>query len=254
MTVVLARLSAPPSPLSRLDPRWKLLALVPAAAAVLFLRGLFACLVAFVAALALAALGRLPWRPLLARLGAAALLVALLAAFLPFMAAGHGPGWDLGPVRVWQYGLMAAARLLLKAVTVLALLLVLGATSRPAELFRAAHALRFPGLFLQLLQLSYRYLYLLLDELRRLRVALRVRGYRNRMRLHSYRTAGHVVGTLLVRSSERAERVGHAMRCRGFDGCFRALYEPRTGPADVFFFALVVGGSAGLLAWDLWQR
>jgi cobalt/nickel transport system permease protein len=57
-----------------------------------------------------------------------------------------------------------------------------------------------------------------------------------------------------VRSSERAERVGQAMRCRGFDGRFRALHEPRTEPADVLFFALVVGGAAGLLAWDLWQR
>ena len=90
---------------------------------------------------------------------------------------------------------------------------------------KAAHALRVPGLLVQLALLSYRYLFVLGDELARLRVALRVRGYRHRANWHSYRTVGHVAGTLLVRGYERAERVGQAMRCRGFDGRFRSLTE-----------------------------
>src|SRR5262249_325713 len=102
--------------------------------------------------------------------------------------------------------------------------------------------------------LTYRYLFLLADELGRLRTALRVRGYRNRPNLHSYRTVGHVAGTLLVRSYERAERVGQAMRCRGFDGRFRSLAAARTRATDVIFFAVVAGGTAGLLTWDLLQQ
>src|SRR5437868_4244073 len=83
------------------------------------------------------------------------------------------------------------------------------------------------------LVLTYRYTFLLAEELGRLRIALRVRGYRNRANLHSYRTIGHVAGTLLVRSHERAERVGQAMRCRGFDGRFRSLTAFRTRWPDV---------------------
>ena len=41
------------------------------------------------------------------------------------------------------------------------------------------------GLLVQLTLLSYRYLFLLADELGRLRIALRVRGYRNRVAAHS---------------------------------------------------------------------
>ena len=67
-------------------------------------------------------------------------------------------------------------------------------------------------------------------------MALRVRGYRNRANLHSYRTIGAVTGALLVRGWERGERVGHAMRCRGFDGRFRSLSEFRTTAADVLMF------------------
>jgi cobalt/nickel transport system permease protein len=102
--------------------------------------------------------------------------------------------------------------------------------------------------------MSYRYLFVLADELARLRIALRVRGYRNRANRHSYRTAGHVAGTLLVRGYERAERVGQAMRCRGFDGQFRSLTAFHTRPADVLAFLVVTAGAAALCAWDWLPR
>jgi cobalt/nickel transport system permease protein len=119
---------------------------------------------------------------------------------------------------------------------------------------KAAHALRVPGLVVQLTLLTYRYVHVVADELVRLRVALRARGFRSRADGHTYRTLGNVTGTLLVRSHERAERVGHAMRCRGFDGRFRSLTEFRTAAADVAFFVVAVGCAAGLLAWDVFQR
>jgi len=111
-----------------------------------------------------------------------------------------------------------------------------------------------PGLLVQLALLSYRYLFVLAEELSRLRVALRVRAFRSRVSAHSYRTIGHVAGALLVRGYERAERVGQAMRCRGFAGRFHSLAEFRTTATDVAAFALVVGCAAALLAWDvLWR-
>jgi cobalt/nickel transport system permease protein len=78
-----------------------------------------------------------------------------------------------------------------------------------------------------------------------------VRGFRNRPSLRSYRTVGHVAGTLLVRSSEQAERVAQAMRCRGFDGRFRSLTEFRTTAADGILFLLVVVVAGGLVFWDM---
>jgi cobalt/nickel transport system permease protein len=118
-----------------------------------------------------------------------------------------------------------ALRLLAKAAAILTLMLVLLATAPLEATFKAAHALRVPGLLVQLAMLTMRYTFLFGTELTRMRVALRVRGYRSRVARHSYRTIGHVAGTLLVRGYERAERVGQAMRCRGFDGRFRSLTE-----------------------------
>src|SRR5204863_7888250 len=96
------------------------------------------------------------------------------------------------------------------------------------------------------------YVFVLMDELVRLRVAVRVRGYRARVNRHSYLTVGHVAGTLLVRGFERSERVGQAMRCRGFDGRFRSLTAFRTTAADVLTFLLVLAGSAGVVLLDYW--
>ena len=98
--------------------------------------------------------------------------------------------------------------------------------------------------------LAYRYAFLLADELRRLRVALRVRGFTPRADRHGYRTVGHALGAVLVRGSDRADRVADAMRCRGFDGRFHTLTAFRTTAADAAACAAVVLVITGLVAWD----
>ncbi len=236
--------------LSRLDPRWRLASLLIFAAIAATLHTLRVAAVALIASLLLALLARLPPRWFLQRLGAAALFFSLFALPLPWLLGGDGPSWSWGAIRLSWHGVEAALLLTAKAITLVTLLLTAQATAPLETTLKAAHALRIPGLLVQLGLLTYRYVFVLADELRRLRIALRVRGYRNRVRCHSYRTAGHVAGTLLVRGYERAERVGQAMRCRGFDGQFRSLTAFATRPADVVTFLLLVASAAALAVWD----
>jgi cobalt/nickel transport system permease protein len=254
MTLALHSLPQPDSLLSRLDPRWKLAALAVATLSVALLHTLPAVLLASAGALLLVALARLPLRWYFSRLGALASLLLVFVVLVPFMLHNGGPSLSLGPVRVSWYGLRVALLLCLKALALITLVLV-GLTTAPLDAtLKAAHALRVPGLLVQLAMLSHRYLFVLGAELARLRTALRVRGFRNRASRHCYRTVGHVAGTLLVRGYERAERVGQAMRCRGFDGHFRSLAEFRTSRADRLFFSLLVGGAAALLLLDFLIR
>jgi cobalt/nickel transport system permease protein len=242
------------SPLGRLDPRWKLTALLPAACVAALLQTPAPVLAAAAATAVLVFLAGLPPRWLLLRLGFIGLVLAFFVGWLPFVYPETGRRWDLGWISVSPAGTALAVTLLLKALTLVTLMLALLATAPLHDTFKAAHALRLPGLFVHVVLLSYRFVFLLADEFARLRIALRVRGYRNRARGHSYRTIGRVLGTLLVRSHDRAERVGQAMRCRGFDGCFRSLHEFRTRPADVLWFAAIAGGAAALAAWDFLER
>jgi cobalt/nickel transport system permease protein len=250
MTLALSALPCPDSPLRRVDPRWKLAGLVLLTLISACLRHLAPAVVALIITLLLAALGRLPPRWFLTRLGAAALFLCPFVISLPFLVRGRDAVLSFGPLAV-PYGLGVALLLALKALAVVALMLVLLATAPLDANLKAAHSLRIPGLLVQLGLLTYRYLFVLSSEMRRLRVALRVRGYRNRATRHSYRTVGHVAGTLLVRGVERAERVGQAMRCRGFDGRFRSLTPFATRRRDVAVFVLLAGAAAGLLTWDL---
>lgn len=248
--------STPPrtdSPLSRLDPRWKLAAFTLVALAATLLCTLPATLLAFAGALLLVILARLPPRWVLSRLGGLALALAVFLVPLPFLLDRDGPAWDWGIVRLSLRGATAAGLIAAKALTVVTLMLVLLATAPLDATLKAARSLHVPGVLVQLALMSYRYLFLLADELSRLRIALRVRGYRNRPTRHSYRTVGHVAGTLLVRGYERAERVGHAMRCRGFDGEFRTLTSFHTTSADVVAFLILLAAAAGVCWLDqLW--
>jgi cobalt/nickel transport system permease protein len=252
MTITFDPLPCPDSPLRRLDPRWKLAALLLGTALVAAVRTLPPAGAALLGALVLAAVARLPWRWYLRRAAAVGLFVALFTVPLPFLL--DGPGWQVGPLAVSWHGLGVALFVAGKALTVLTLMLVLLASAPLEDTLKAAHALRVPGLLVQLAVLTYRYIFVLAGELATLRVALRVRGYRNRADRHSYRTVGHVAGALLVRGYERAERVGQAMRCRGFTGRFHSLTRFRTTAADVAAFTLIVGCAGALLAWDVLRR
>ncbi len=242
--------SSDPTFIHKLDPRWKLAAFLLAILAAALLRNLPPAVAGLLASVVLASVSRLQLRPFLTRLGMLILFLAFFAVPLPFLTHDDGPAWMVGSVRVSQHGVWMALLLVCKAVTIFTLVSVLLAGSPHDALLKAAHSLRVPGLLVQLSALTLRYVFVLSSELSRVRVALRVRGYRNRMTRHSYRTIGHVAGTLLVRGSERAERVGQAMRCRGFDGRFRSLSEFRTRGVDVAFFAVMVGGAVGLFVWD----
>jgi cobalt/nickel transport system permease protein len=239
-----------PSCVQRLDPRWKLAGLLLGALAALNLHTCAPALAALAGTLLLVALARLPIGWYARRLAASLVMFALFLAWLPFVVQEGHETREIGLVTLSLTGLERLSVLSAKIASMISLMLVLLATTPLPSIFKAARALWVPRLLVLLMLLSYRYVFLLMEEFARLRTALRVRGFRNRADLHSYRTIGQVAGTLLVRSHERSERVGQAMRCRGFDGEFRALDDFRTAWPDPLAFMLIVGYAVGLLAWD----
>lgn len=243
-------LDVPDSPLARWDARWKLAAFVIAAFAAAALTQLAPSLVALALGLLLLTLTRVPGRWLRGRLALFAFAALPFLLVLPFTLDPGGPGWDLGPVRISQRGVEVGAAVFARCLAVGCFALVLLGTAPPHHTLAAAHKLKVPGLLVLLAGLAYRYTFLLGSELRQIRVALRTRGFRMRANRHGYRTTGHVVGAVLVRGSDRAERVAEAMRCRGFDGTFHSTTAFRTTAADIISFAAVAAVVAALLAWD----
>jgi cobalt/nickel transport system permease protein len=239
------------SPLARRDARWRLAAFGLAIIGVALLRRPGPSAVALGFALLLAGIGRVPGPWYRARVAMLLLMLLPFLVVVPFVVDRGERLWEWQFLSVTDAGLMVAATLAMKTVAVVTLALTLLATAPLHVTLAAAGRLGAPNRLVHLTLLTYRYVFLLLDELNRLRMALRVRGFRNAMTGHAYRTIGQVTGTLLVRGSDRADGVAHAMHCRGFDGRFRTLSRLRSRPADAVMFVLVLGTVAGLVAWDM---
>src|SRR5262249_34692501 len=132
MTSTFEPLPCPDSFLRRLDPRWKLAALLLSTALVAAVRTLAPAGVGLLGALALAAFAHLPWRWYLRRLAVVGLFVAFFTVPLPFLLEGPGPVWEIGPLMVSAHGLTVGLFVAGKALTVVTLMLVLLA-SAPGE-------------------------------------------------------------------------------------------------------------------------
>lgn len=232
---------------ARLDPRVRLAAAVAFVAALVPLHSAPALAAALAAGLAAACLARLPLRPTLRRLAAIEGFLALMLVTLPFTI----PGDEFARV----FGLAASREGVERAVVILvrvnAAALVIAAllsTMGTSRLAAAMAGLGVPERLAHLFRLTVRYVAVFHDEHARLRRAMRARAFRAGSDRHSWRTLGNLVGMLVVRSVERAERVAWAMKCRGFTGRFPDFEQRRLGRDDRVFAGLW----AALLLMLLW--
>ncbi len=147
-------------------------------------------------------LARLPFR----RIVAALLLVAPFVAMTTLF-------WLLpGTARLHRRLYVAAV---LKSVLGVAMLAVLASTSRFADLLDALRRLGAPSLLVRLLGLTYRFFFVFVEELWRMRRALTARGFQARWLAHAP-VLGRMLGVLFLRAYERGERVHLAMAARGY--------------------------------------
>jgi cobalt/nickel transport system permease protein len=179
-------------------------------------------------------------------------LMLVLVLVLPWTT----PGTPLFAIGSWTYsreGLLLALAIAIKGnAIVLALLVHLGAMDTTTIGHALAH-LHVPNKLTNLLLFTVRYLDVLHREQQRMRAAVRVRAFRPRMNLHTYRTYGHLVGMLLVRSLDRAERIMKAMKCRGFRGRFYLLDHFAFTRADAWFAAatVVLLATIAMMEWSV---
>lgn len=146
--------------------------------------------------------------------------------------------------------------LVIKTSATVAILATLLETTTLAELGQGLAGLGVPRIFVQLILMTERYVFVLTEEFSRLRRALRVRGFRNRMDRRSFAIIGDVTGMIFLRGHERSQRVHHAMAARGFDGVFRSLTSATTSAIDVavLFATLIAVAAIVVIDRGWWPR
>lgn len=137
------------------------------------------------------------------------------AVLLPFVA--HGPRTEVLGLSVSESGLLAAFGLLAKGTLGVIASLTLAATTQPQDLLMGLQRLRMPALLVQIMGFMIRYLEVVTDELRRMRIARESRGFSSRDP-RQWPVLAKTMGALFIRSFERGERVHLAMLARGYTG------------------------------------
>ena len=133
-------------------------------------------------------------------------------------------------------GVLSMLTLMLKAVlTVLAGYLLI-ATTGIEKICGALRAIHVPALFVTEILLIYRYVLVLLAEAKRVTQAysLRAPGQKG----IEFKAWGSLLGQLLLRSMDRADRLYGSMLLRGFHGEYPGAAERKPDRRDLLFFAV----------------
>jgi len=203
--------------LRQFDPRLRLIAALLFALTVVSLHLIPLLLLTLLLALGMAWWIGLSGSLLLKRLLVMEGFMIVLLVMLPFSVPGESL-FTLGPFSASAEGVQRALQIVLRANAIVILLMALVGTLEPVVLGHALGQLRLPDKLIHLFLFTVRYISVLFDEYRRLRLAMRARAFVAGSNRHTWRTFGWLVGMLLVRSLERSERILAAMKCRGFNG------------------------------------
>jgi cobalt/nickel transport system permease protein len=145
--------------------------------------------------------------------------------------------FELGPLAITGGWVSFGSVMIRFVLTVGAAIILIATTSFPG-VCAALERLKVPRLFVVQMMLLYRFIFVLVEESLRL------------MRARSMRSFGgkgpniglfvRLLGSLFLRTMDRAERVYCAMRSRGFDGEIRVLRRSTFGGRDLAFLSAAV--------------
>lgn len=254
--------AARPGLLQPLHPGVKLAVLLGYAVLAGLLPGVPSLLMAAAVPIVYAGLSGVPVREFIRR-SWAYLPVLLLALALPGAANLFSPGAALVPLLprgaaglagglyLTAPGLLNALRVALRGGISLSCALLLLLTTRWTDVTAGFATLHLPRLFRSVLNMAYRYLFVLsgmaaeMMEARELRTVGRLTGRENR------RFVGRSAGALFLRAHALSGEIYDAMRCRGYDGGVRAGAARRAQTADWLFAAGNAALMGLLVAWGM---
>ncbi|OGP92915.1 MAG: cobalt ECF transporter T component CbiQ [Deltaproteobacteria bacterium RBG_16_48_10] len=186
-------------------------------------------------------MARLPLFHLVKKLLLILPFLLVITASIPFMkkdtvAGGYNLG--LGGLSLSRSGLWILWNVVVKSCLGVFCIILLYSTTPFPHLVKGLEKLGVPKVFTLLLSFMYRYSFLLVDEMHRMKRARDSRSFSRRW-FWQLKTIGHMIGTLFLRSFCRAERVYVAMLSRGYHGAMPGVSLERFGSGEYLFIAIV---------------
>jgi len=165
------------------------------------------------------------------------------AILMPFF--GTGETIQLGPVKLYEAGLLAGASIVAKGTLGVLSAVLLSTTTTARELLRGLERLKLPKVMVQIATFMFRYVNVISDEMERMKVARESRGFEATGIKH-WKVLATAAGALFIRSYERGERVHLSMLSRGYEGQL-PHDEPKHNSAKSWALAFSLPISAALI-------
>lgn len=233
------------SSLQRWDPRFKIVSVGVFIASIAFIQTLPVAVMALTLASAMIVLSRIPVAFVAKLLQWVVMFLLPFFIILPLSYPGHDHSQFLGMDFAWE-GVRLALLIVIKGITIVMCALSIFGTSRFDVAMFALQRLKCPHVLVQLLLFTYRYIFVFLAEMERMDTAMKARGFIKRPNAYTVRVMGGFIGTLLIRSFERTERVFKAMLSKGYQGELHSLLEFHSSGKD-YVKSIVVAALAALV-------
>ena len=233
------------SPIHRWDPRAKVASILVLIFSVVMVESVRVALLGLALSMAVLLASRLPLRDVARRARWPVIFILPIFFILPFTGGGERTV-AVSAVDLSLDGLLLGSLILARGVSAVLLAYPLFATSPFNITVQALRGLRFPEVVLQIFLFTYRYLFLLSEEMRSIEKSLASKSFAKRTDLRTAKVIGTALGMLFVRSYERSERIYRAMVSRGYDGALPSTVKFQMKRGD-WAKSLAVVGAALLL-------
>ena len=231
-----------PGVLQSLDPRIKIVTVLLSLLLVLFARSLAVLGFLYLLSLLLAVVSRIRLGSFLKRtwifIPLFSLFIAVPALF-SFVSPGE-PLLSFGAFHITRQGLLAAGFFIGRVVTSVSLVILLSMTTRHFDLLKALRFFGIPQMFVMVLGICYRYLYLFVEIVENTHRAIRSRVGSHMHYQKGQKVVAWSIAHLWMRSYALNEQVYNAMVSRGFRGEPVALHRFRTRSRDWFWLLATV--------------
>lgn len=156
------------------------------------------------------------------------------------------PGTPLGIAGYGGYFIIATREGLFRAVlfttriwVCVAAITLLVQTTRFSVIIQALGKFKVPEIFLMMTAVTYRFIFIFIEEAYRMALAREARTTGKESRIQILKSLGKIISTLFIRAFERGERVYLAMLARGYTGRVRSLVTMKWDKNDQIYTVII---------------
>jgi cobalt/nickel transport system permease protein len=138
-------------------------------------------------------------------------------------------------------GIIKAINFVFKIWICVATLTLLILTTSFSKIINALQSFKLPKLFILMIALTYRFIFLFIDEAYRMILAKEARTIKKQKKIEIMKNIGSIISNLFIRAYERGERVYLAMKSRGYSKDSSLKIEVGTHENDwIFLFVIII--------------